>query len=48
MIVFVINNKIDKNLNIMNKKFKYYNCDKIDYKAFACLNEYVFNQNFSN
>ena len=46
--VFVINNKIDENFNVMIKKFKCYNCDKIDYKAFACLNEYVFNQNSSN
>ena len=47
-IVFIINNKIEKNLNIMIKKFKYYNCDKTDHKVFACSNEHVFNQNFSN
>ena len=47
-IVSVINNKIDENFNVMIKKFKCYNCDKIDYKAFACLNEHVFNQNSSN
>ena len=40
---FIINNKIDENLNIMIKKFKCYNCDKTDHKAFACLNEHVFN-----
>ena len=39
--VFVINNKIDENLNIMIKKFKCYNCDKTDHKASACSNEHV-------
>ena len=41
--VFVINSKIEKNFNIMIKKFKCYNCDKINYKDFACFNEHVFN-----
>ena len=40
--VFVNNSKIDKNFNVMIKKFKCYNCDKTDYKAFACFNEHVF------
>ena len=47
-IVFVINNKIEKNLNVIIKKFKCYNYDKTDHKVFACFNEHVFNQNFSN
>ena len=38
---FVINSKIKKNLNIMIKKFKCYNCDKTDHKVFACFNEHV-------
>ena len=42
-IVSAINNKIQKNLNIIIKKFKCYNCDKINYKAFDCFNEHVFN-----
>ena len=41
-IVFIINNKIDKSLNVMIKKLKCYNCDKTNYKVFACFNEYVF------
>ena len=41
-IIFVINNKINKNFNIMIKKFKYYNYDKINYKVFVCFNEHVF------
>ena len=44
--VSVINNKIEKNLNIIIKKFKCYNCDKTDYKAFACFNEHISDQNF--
>ena len=47
-IVFAINNKIEKNFNVMIKKFKYYNYNKTNHKAFACLNEHVFNQNFSD
>ena len=47
-IAFIINNKIKENLNVMIKKFKYYNCDKTDHKTFVYLNEHVFNQNFSN
>ena len=47
-IVFVINNKIEENLNVMIKKFKCYNCNKTGHKALACLNEYVFDQNFSD
>ena len=47
-IVFVINNKIEENLNVMIKKFKCYNYDKTDYKAFACFNEHVLNQNSSD
>ena len=39
--VSVINNKIDENLNVMIKKFKCYNYDKTDHKAFACFNEHV-------
>ena len=46
--VFVINNKIDKNFNIIIKKFECYNCDKTDHKTFACFNEHVFDQNSSN
>ena len=46
--VFVINNKIDENLNIIIKKFKCYNCDKTGHKVFACFNKHVFDQNFSN
>ena len=42
-IVFVINNKIEENLNIMIKKFKCYNYDKTNHKAFACFNKHVFN-----
>ena len=38
----VINNKIDKNFNIMIKKFKCYNYDKTGHKAFACFNKHVF------
>ena len=41
-IVSAINNKIDENLNIIIKKFKCYNCDKTDHKAFVCFNEHVF------
>ena len=41
--VSVINNKIDKNFNIIIKKFKCYNCDKTNHKAFAYFNEYIFN-----
>ena len=41
-IVFAINNKIEENLNVMIKKFKYYNYNKTDHKAFACLNEHIF------
>ena len=48
MTVFVINNKIEENLNIMIKKFKCYNYDKTGHKVFACLNEHVSDQNFSN
>ena len=47
-IVSAINSKIDENLNIMIKKFKYYNYDKTDYKTFAYFNEHVSDQNFSN
>ena len=39
--IFVINSKIEENLNIMIKKFKCYNYDKTDHKAFACFNEHV-------
>ena len=46
--IFVLNNKIDENLNIIIKKFKCYNCNKTDHKVFAYFNEYIFNQNFSN
>ena len=46
--VFVINNKIDENLNIIIKKFKCYNYDKTGHKAFACFNEHIFNQNSLN
>ena len=42
-IVFVINNKIEKNFNVMIKKFKYYNYNKTDYKVFVYFNEHVFN-----
>ena len=42
-IVFIINNKINENLNVIIKKFKCYNYDKTNYKVFACFNEYVFN-----
>ena len=41
-IVSVINSKIDENFNIMIKKFKCYNYDKTDHKAFVCFNEHVF------
>ena len=47
-IVFVINNKIENNFNVMIKKFKCYNYNKTDHKASACFNEHVFDQNFSN
>ena len=47
-IVFVINSKIDENLNIIIKEFKCYNCDKTDHKTFACFNEHVFDQSSSN
>ena len=47
-IAFAINSKIEKNLNIMIKKFKCYNCDKTDHKAFTCFNEHVSDQNSSN
>ena len=43
--VFVINNKIDGNFNIIIKKFKCYNCDKTDHKIFVCFNEHVSDQN---
>ena len=43
---FVINNKIDENLNIMIKKFKCYNCDKTDHKTFAYLNKHVLDKTF--
>ena len=46
--VFVINSKTEENLNIMIKKFKCYNCDKTNHKAFAYLNEHVFDQSSSN
>ena len=46
--VFAINNKIDKNFNVIIKKFKCYNCNKTDHKVFACFNKYFFNQNFLN
>ena len=46
IIASVINNKIEENFNIMIKKFKYYNYDKTDYKAFAYFNEHVSDQNF--
>ena len=46
--VFTINNKIEENFNVMIKKFKCYNCDKIDHKVSACFNEHVFDQNSSN
>ena len=42
-IVFVINNKIEKNLNIIVKKFKCYNCNKTGHKVFAYFNKYIFN-----
>ena len=32
----------------MIKKFKCYNYDKTDHKAFVYFNEHVFNQNSSN
>ena len=48
IIVSVINNKIDENFNIIIKKFKCYNCDKIDHKVFVYFNEHIFNQNSSN
>ena len=44
----VINNKIEENFNIMIKKFKCYNYDKTDHKAFAYFNKHVFDQNFSD
>ena len=44
----VINNKIDENLNVIIKKFKSYNCNKTDHKVFACFNEHVFDQDFSD
>ena len=47
-IVFVINNKIKENFNIIIKKFKCYNCNKINHKTFACFNKHVFNQNSLN
>ena len=47
-IVSVINSKIDENLNVMIKKFKCYNCNKTDHKAFVCFNEHVSDQNFSD
>ena len=43
-----INNKIKKNLNIMIKKFKCYNYDKTNHKAFVYFNKYVSDQDFSN
>ena len=46
--VSATNSKIEKNFNIMIKKFKCYNYDKTDHKTFACFNEHVFNQNSSN
>ena len=46
--VSTINSKIEKNLNIMIKKFKYYNYDQTNHKAFVYSNKYVFNQNSSN
>ena len=46
--VSVINNKIDEHFNVMIKKFKCYNCDKTGHKIFACLNEHVSDQDFSN
>ena len=46
--VFVINNKIDENFNIIIKKFKCYNCDKTDHKVFAYFNEHVSDQDFLN
>ena len=47
-ILSVINGKIDENLNIIIKKFKYYNCNKIDHKVFVYFNEHVSDQNSSN
>ena len=41
--VSAINNKIDENFNVIIKKFKYYNYNKTDHKAFAYLNKHVFN-----
>ena len=47
-IAFVINSKIEENLNIMIEKFKCYNYDKTDHKVLACFNEHVSDQNSSN
>ena len=40
-IAFAINSKIEENFNVIIKKFKYYNCDKTNYKAFVYFNEHV-------
>ena len=40
-ITSAINNKIEENFNVMIKKFKCYNCDKTNHKAFAYFNEHV-------
>ena len=47
-IIFIINNKIKENLNIIIKKFKCYNCDKTDHKVFVCSNKHISDQNFLN
>ena len=46
--VFVINNKIDENFNIIIKKFKCYNCNKTVHKVFVCFNEHVSDQDSSD
>ena len=47
-IASAINNKINKNFNVMIKKFKCYNCNKTDHKVFVCFNEHVSDQNSSD
>ena len=47
-VASVINSKTERNLNVMIKEFKCYNCDKTGHKAFACFNEHVFDQGSSD